>query len=149
MGNFVRDVIDRLQPVIQASGCGIALHTEADVAGHWDPFRIEQALNNLINNACRYAPSCMITVEVRQDAPNTVTLIIADNGPGVAAHDQDRIFSRFERAISANERSGLGLGLYVVRQIADTHGGRVTLTSEPGKGCTFCMTLPTDDEHSY
>ena len=118
---------------------------DSHVAGVWDKFRLEQALNNLLNNACRYAPQSDIVVRVRQDAPDTAALSVSDNGPGVAAEDQQRIFSRFERAISASERSGLGLRLYIVRQIAATHGGRVALKSEPGQGCEFTLVLPTHD----
>ena len=145
LGDFARDVVDQMRQIIEAAGCRVTLTVDREVAGLWDKFRLEQALNNFLNNACRYAPKSDIVVRVRQDAPDTATLSVSDNGPGVAAKDQHRIFARFERAISASERSGLGLGLYIVRQVVAMHGGQVALKSDLGQGCEFTLVLPTHD----
>jgi signal transduction histidine kinase len=72
-------------------------------------------------------------------------LWVRDAGPGVAAEDQERIFSRFARASASRRRSeGAGLGLAIVRAIAEAHGGRVMLSSRPGDGATFTIVIPLD-----
>ncbi len=72
-------------------------------------------------------------------------LWVRDTGPGVAPDDQERIFERFARASASRRRSeGAGLGLAIVRAIAEAHGGRVTLSSRPGAGATFTVVVPLD-----
>ena len=66
----------------------------------------------------------------------------ADQGTGIAPEDLDRIFGRFERAVSPRQYGGLGLGLFISRQIAEAHGGRIAVASTPGRGSTFTVTLP-------
>jgi signal transduction histidine kinase len=74
--------------------------------------------------------------------PDTVRLSVRDHGIGIAPHDAARIFERFERAVSVRHYGGLGLGLFIVRQIVDAHGGRIHLESQPGAGATFTVELP-------
>jgi signal transduction histidine kinase len=69
-------------------------------------------------------------------------LTVQDQGIGIAKEDQSRIFERFERAVSPNEASGLGLGLYIVKEILEAHGGSIRVESELGKGATFIVRLP-------
>jgi signal transduction histidine kinase len=71
-----------------------------------------------------------------------VAVSIADQGPGIPPEEQPRLFDRFYRASSAGSRKGTGLGLYIVRMLAEAHGGSVRVTSEVGKGSTFTFTLP-------
>lgn len=71
-----------------------------------------------------------------------IRVSIIDRGLGVAKENHNRIFERFERAISANEVSGLGLGLYISKEIINAHGGKIWLESEPQKGSTFHFELP-------
>lgn len=69
-------------------------------------------------------------------------MAVKDNGIGIGKDDHARIFSRFERAISASEISGLGLGLYIAKDIVEAHGGTITVQSELGQGATFVVELP-------
>ena len=69
-------------------------------------------------------------------------LTIRDHGRGIAKEDQERIFQRFERAIKASEVSGLGLGLYIARQITEMHQGTIEVASAPGGGAAFTVELP-------
>jgi signal transduction histidine kinase len=69
-------------------------------------------------------------------------LRVRDHGIGIGAQDQARIFERFERAVSSREFGGLGLGLYISRQIVQEHGGDIRVESVPGSGSTFCVELP-------
>jgi signal transduction histidine kinase len=67
---------------------------------------------------------------------------VQDGGIGIAPETQQRVFERFERAVSARHYGGLGLGLYIVRQLVEAHGGEIALESMPGKGSTFTVELP-------
>ena len=107
-----------------------------------DPAAIEQALANLLDNAVKYSDAIKeIRVRVRSDR-HAATVEIVDRGVGIAAADHDRIFDRFYRASSALRRPGFGLGLPIVRELVQAHGGRVDMTSVPGKGSTFRISLP-------
>jgi two-component system phosphate regulon sensor histidine kinase PhoR len=109
---------------------------------HVDPAAIEQALANLLDNAVKYSDAIKeITVRVRSDR-HVATVEIADRGVGVAAADHDRIFDRFYRASTRLHRPGFGLGLPIVRELVHAHGGRVDMTSVPGGGSTFRISLP-------
>lgn len=109
--------------------------------GPWDAFRLEQVLTNLITNAIRYGAGTRVGVRTEREATCAV-VHVHDDGPGIAEPDQARIFQPFERAVSPNDASGLGLGLFISRQIAEAHGGSLTVTSQPGRGTTFSLRLP-------
>jgi nitrogen-specific signal transduction histidine kinase len=109
---------------------------------HVDPAALEQVLANLLDNAVKYSDAIKdITVRVRSDR-HMVIVEIADRGVGVAPADQGRIFERFYRASGALHRPGFGLGLPIVRDLVQAHGGRVDMTSVPGAGSTFRIILP-------
>lgn len=107
-----------------------------------DPAALEQVIANLLDNAVKYSgPIKEITVRVR--AERTVAIVeVADRGVGISAADQARIFERFYRAPSASHRPGFGLGLPIVRELVHAHAGQVFLTSTPGAGSTFRVSLP-------
>ena len=107
-----------------------------------DPAALEQVLANLLDNAVKYSGSMTeITVRVRAER-HLAILEITDHGVGVSPADQARIFERFYRAPSASHRPGFGLGLPIVRELVKAHGGRVEMTSTPGDGSTFRVSLP-------
>ncbi len=107
-----------------------------------DPAALEQVLANLLDNAVKYSGSIKeITVRVRAER-NLAILEVTDRGVGVSPADQARIFERFYRAPSASHRPGFGLGLPIVRELVHAHGGRVEMTSTPGVGSTFRVSLP-------
>ncbi len=101
-------------------GCQFKIHSVAPVSGIWDRFRIEQVITNLMTNAMRYGAGKPIHIEVSV-VKNCARLIVRDEGRGIAEGNHARIFQRFERAVSASEVSGLGLGLYIVSQILEAH----------------------------
>ncbi len=140
LGAVVRDVLERHQGGLSQAGCSVSMAIAPDVVGRWDRFRVEQVLSNLLTNAMKYAPGPLeVCVEVDE---GTARLVVCDHGPGIATRDQERIFLPFERAVSYMKLSGFGLGLYIVRQIVDAHGGVVHLDSAPGRGSTFIVELP-------
>lgn len=99
---------------------------------------------NLIDNAVKYGGEQVEVVVRLQHAAGTLKLSVGDNGPGIARDEQKRIFDRFYRARSARDKRarGSGIGLALVKHIAEAHGGRVAVESEPGHGATFTVTVP-------
>lgn len=123
------------------TGCEISLKAEYEVRGYWDEFRIEQVIVNLLTNALRYG--CGTPVEVRLEADwRAAQITVRDGGQGIAAETQDRIFEPFERGQDTGVSAGLGLGLYISRQLAEAHRGTLSVHSAPGDGATFTLTLP-------
>lgn len=127
------------------------IHVERKLApgleGSWDKLRLEQVISNLLNNAAKYAPGANLRVSTAA-SPGFVTLLVQDNGPGIAAGSEERIFQRFERDEAAGQVSGLGLGLYIARSLVEAHGGRLTLDPPaPGGGASFRMELPLLSEN--
>jgi signal transduction histidine kinase len=107
-----------------------------------DPERLRQIFGNLIDNAVKYSPVGG-PVEVRVSQSNgAVTVSVRDRGPGIKAADQRVIFEKFGRVAAGNSKPGSGLGLYIARSIAETHGGTIAVSSAPGRGATFTVTLP-------
>ena len=109
-----------------------------------DEARLRQVLSNLMANALQHTPEdAGITVRVGTDADSAV-LEVCDEGPGMRPEDAQRIFERFYRADSSRARAsgGTGLGLSIVDSLVYAHGGRVTVTTAPGRGCRFQVTLP-------
>lgn len=132
---------------IDQAGCAVETTIPTDLpAISGDPAWLEQALRNLIGNACKYgAAGKWLGVSARQDA-TSVSIAVADRGAGIERTDRDRIFEPFYRAKSAMEaqKPGSGIGLSVVRRIATAHGGTVDVASEPGHGATFILRLPKE-----
>ena len=106
-----------------------------------DPNRIQQAVSNLLDNAVRYSPEGGVVEIVAAPAEDTVRIEVRDQGPGIPPAELDRLFDRFWQASKAN-RGSAGLGLSIVRGLAEAHGGAVTVESELGKGSTFALVLP-------
>lgn len=138
---LVKEVADRLSPQLQTAGCEVRLELGMPVRGHWDLFRIDQVVTNLITNAVKYGGGKPIQIVVEEIA-GEARLIVADQGMGIAPEHHSRIFERFERAVEGRTISGLGLGLYITRQIIEAHGGTIRVESEVGKGATFIVSLP-------
>jgi signal transduction histidine kinase len=111
------------------------------IVAMWDRGRIEQVLTNLISNAIKYGAGNGITLATHAEG-DQVFVSVRDQGIGIAKADQERIFQAFERVESVHRVGGLGLGLYIGRQIVTAHGGSLRVSSEPGCGSTFVLELP-------
>ena len=136
-----RDIAGRLEPEMIRERCALRVDAPAPVIGRWDPLRMEQVVVNLCTNAAKFAPGTTIDLLVRAEG-NEAVLSVVDRGVGIAAEDLDRIFGKFERAAPASSYGGLGLGLFVVREVVRAFGGRVEVQSQLGQGSTFTVRLP-------
>ena len=138
---LVRDLVEQSSEQFVAAGCTVDIEDCRPVIGNWDRFRIEQVVTNLLTNAMRYGAGKSIWVQVNA-SPVEARIVVRDQGRGIAKENHERIFQRFERAVSGNEISGLGLGLYIVSQILEAHHGSIRVESELGQGATFVVALP-------
>jgi signal transduction histidine kinase len=130
-----------MAPELSRLACPLRLRTNGPVVGRWDAMRVNQIVTNLLSNACKYGAGKPIDVVVEADE-GVARLTVRDQGIGIAQADAERIFECFERAVSARHYGGLGLGLYITRQVVEAHGGNIGVSSEPGAGSTFVVELP-------
>ena len=122
-------------------GSKIFIIVEQNIVGKWDPMRIQQIISNLLSNAIKYGEGSPIEVTLSADL-GMVRLQVKDYGMGISREMQTKIFERFQRAVSNKNITGLGLGLYIVRQIVEAHGGSISVEGELGKGSLFIVELP-------
>ena len=113
------------------------------IVGRFDRRRLDQLLTNLLSNAFKYGAGKPVHFEVTA-ADGVARLEVRDEGIGIRTDDLERVFGRFERAVSPRNYGGLGLGLFVARQIAEAHGGAIALRSSPGEGARFIVELPLE-----
>ncbi|HYO55342.1 HAMP domain-containing sensor histidine kinase [Archangium sp.] len=143
LSSLVREVCERFAEQARHAGSDLLMEDCPQVEVHWDRLRVEQALSNLITNAIKYGAGGPISVRAEwQDGE--VSLQVWDRGIGVADGDHERIFNPFERAASGHRVESLGLGLYIVREIARAHGGTVGITGREGGGSCFTLRLPLE-----
>ncbi len=140
LAEVVGTALAALQKTADDAGCRVDFASEP-VRGNWDRIAVERIAANLVGNAVKYGRGRPIEVAVRADG-DAALLTVRDHGIGIAPADLARIFEMFERAVSAREYGGLGLGLYIVRRLAEAHGGSVSAESRPGEGATFTVSLP-------
>lgn len=136
-------VVEAIQEQARTSGISVTLAAPESLFLEGDEFRIEQVITNLLTNALRYGQGkpVAVTVGVREQEPEAF-VSVRDQGNGIAPADQERIFEQFERTDDAAQVGGLGLGLYIARQIAQAHQGRLEVRSTPGEGAEFILSLP-------
>lgn len=141
LSEMALDVVERFRE--QATGKGVRVEVEpvTSVVGCWDRLRIEQVMTNLLSNALKFGEGRPIRVGVQANGRAAV-LSVADQGIGIAPRDLGRIFNQFERVVQQRSFGGLGMGLYIVRQIVEAHGGRIDVESAPKQGTVFRVTLP-------
>jgi PAS domain S-box-containing protein len=141
--SVVREVADSLGEDLLHAGCEFRLKVDAaaPVRGFWDPSSLDVVVTHLLTNAIKFGAGRLISTEIETD-DGLVRLIVSDKGIGIPPEKRPHIFERFERAVSSSHYGGLGLGLYIVREIVESHGGSVRVESHPGAGSTFIVELP-------
>jgi signal transduction histidine kinase len=143
LAELVPEITTGLAAQAAEAGCTLDVRVPDHVRGAWDRGRVGQVLVNLLSNAIKFGAGKPIEVTLAQVGP-TARLQVRDHGSGIAAADRDRIFERFERAVSLRHYGGFGVGLWVAREIVLAHGGALTMASSPGAGATFTVELPVD-----
>lgn len=139
--HLVTEVAGNFREQLQKSGNLLTIAGEEECMVMGDPFRIEQVLNNLFSNAIKYAPGVPIDLRFTREE-NRVKLEFHDRGPGISPDRLPFIFDRYERATSNQRISGLGLGLYITRQLVEAQAGSIDVASGAGAGTTFVVYLP-------
>jgi len=154
VAQLVRETLDAVAPV--AKGNGVALRTEFDGelgGAHNDGFKIKQCLLNLLSNAVKFSDGGAVTLHARRERHNGAEWLrfdVADTGIGMSETELGRLFQPFVQADASVTRrfGGTGLGLAITREFAQLMGGDVTVTSAPGKGSTFTLTVLADFSES-
>lgn len=141
LGTVMTSAVSQLRP--KAEGKNITITLEREKANAvFDPKWTEEALYNLLDNAVKYTPSGGSVSVSTTVYPMFSAVHVRDTGPGIAEEEQPKIFQRFYRGEAHREDEGVGIGLYLVRQIAEGQGGFVKVRSQPGQGSTFSLYLP-------
>lgn len=139
--DLLNDILQHFQMEFKEKGCAISLAGDTKIIGHWDKLRLEQVIVNLISNAIKFGAGKPIAVKAFVEN-GKAKFTVRDMGIGISKENQTRIFERFERAVSINSFGGLGLGLYIVKELVETHGGHISVESELGEGAMFIVELP-------
>lgn len=140
----VAETLNRFSDELAGAGIETTFDAPKRLELPLDKFRIEQVVSNLVTNAIRYAPRAPVEVKIRESDGKAI-IVFSDNGPGIAAPNRERVFDRFERLYSARSIKGLGLGLYIVKEIVDAHGGKISIENAKRRGASFVIELPTQE----
>lgn len=138
---MIESVVDHLSELIASAGCALTLNLESGVIANVDRFRMEQVIINLLGNAVKYGKGHPIEISLKKIG-GTAEISVRDHGIGISEEDQHRIFERFERSSQASEFGGMGLGLYIAKEIVALHDGSIRVKSRRGEGATFTVRFP-------
>lgn len=141
LAEVARETLDRLGAPAQKAGSVLDATLPGELLGQWDRMRIEQIITNIVGNAIKFGGGKPIAVRLTGTS-TCAELTVRDQGIGIAADKLPLIFNRFERGSSGRGYGGLGLGLFITRQIVEASGGTIEAESEVGVGSTFVVTLP-------
>ena len=141
LASVIQSAISQLAPKAEEKGISIVAES-TDAEAVFDPKWTEEAIFNMLDNAVKYTPSGG-EVRVRVTSYELFSAVhVSDTGPGIPEEEQPKVFQRFYRGMEHRNEEGVGIGLYLVRQIAEGQGGYVKVTSEKEKGSTFSLYLP-------
>jgi two-component system OmpR family sensor kinase len=137
----VADAVNDFRPIISRSGSEMITSIEEGIVTVTDPIVISEIVENLLSNAAKYGQGKPIEF-ILSAAGGLARIVVRDNGIGIKAADLDRIFGRFERAVRREEYSGFGIGLWLVRNLAESMGGSITVVGNVGEGSVFTVSIP-------
>ena len=141
-GEITRHATELYEEVAEAGEVSLTIETRGTVPIVGDPTRLRQAVANLVDNAIKYTPAGGRVVVEAELIDGRAVMRTTDNGPGVPAEEQSRIWERLYRCDQSRTASGLGLGLSMVRAIMHAHGGEVSVHNAPTGGAVFELSLP-------
>jgi signal transduction histidine kinase len=143
LAEVVERAVDLYRDVADAKGLALNVSANDDVMVFGDRVRLEQAAANLIDNAVKYTTrGGRVAVDVQREEDGRARLRVEDTGAGIPAEELPRIWDRLFRGDTSRTERGLGLGLSFVKAIVEAHGGSVAVSSEPGRGSSFSVSLP-------
>jgi PAS domain S-box-containing protein len=141
LAGLLREVAGRFEEQAARVRSELRVQAPRPVVGQWDRSRLEQVVTNLVDNALKYGPGMPVELRLQARGDRAV-LSVTDQGIGIEAGNLARIFNRFERAVSERNYGGLGLGLYISREIVEALGGTIRVESQPSVRTTFTVELP-------
>ncbi len=141
VAELAREVAARFEPEAERARGRLDVRTEGPLVGRWDRLRLEQVITNLLSNAVKYGAGKPVHMRVEPEGEKA-RLTVWDEGIGIEPRLLARIFEKFERAVSERHYGGLGLGLYISRQIVEALGGSISVESEINQGARFTVRLP-------
>ncbi|WP_163989558.1 sensor histidine kinase [Pyxidicoccus caerfyrddinensis] len=141
LAKLVREVVERHGDQATAAGCALTLRVDEDATGLWDRQRLDRVVTNLVSNALKFGRGQPVEVRVHADADHA-RFTVKDAGIGISTEAQQRLFCRFQRVHDGGHHPGTGLGLYIVRQLVEAHGGSIQVHSRAGEGAEFTVELP-------
>ena len=152
VGELVHDAADAVRPMVESKELTLQVEVGPDLPPLWaDTKRMTQVLQNLLSNAVKFTPGGgeVRLSATREGEGGEILFTVADTGIGIPLEEQEQIFEPFYQVenIEIRRTSGTGLGLAIVSRIVAAHGGRVELESQPGRGSTFRVYLPTTRPH--
>jgi signal transduction histidine kinase len=137
-----KSALEHCSDLLRRAHCDVHfVAPEESIIGQWDRMRVEQVITNLLDNAAKFGESKPIDVMLSR-SDGVARLVVRDHGIGICSEDVPRVFDRFERGVPVRHYGGFGLGLWVARTIVDAFGGDIDVSSTPGAGTTFSVTLP-------
>lgn len=139
---MIRDVIDLFGPVAEDKRVAVDLSESGTLSLHADAQKLQRILSNLLDNAIKYTPSGGSIMILADGTDQEVRIIVRDTGAGIPAHELNQIFDRFYRGEKSRSEPGSGLGLSLARAFVLAHRGTIAVTSTPGEGTEFTITLP-------
>jgi signal transduction histidine kinase len=143
LGNLVRAIIDDLEPLLLENQATLINQiSDAFPLVNADPTMLRRVFENLLTNALKHNPPGLHVTLEATIAGDMIRCSVQDNGVGMTPDECDSLFDRYTRGTRARRSTGIGLGLYLCRQIITAHGGQIGAISAPGQGATFWFTLP-------
>lgn len=140
---LVKEHVEEFREQFELNRTPLTLHASDPVWLIGDRTKLGQVITNLLTNAMKYGNQAPVHITVAKEN-GMAKLVVQDQGIGIAADKHQKIFERFERAVSARSISGLGLGLFIAHSIVSHHNGKIIVESEPSKGSTFTVELPAE-----
>lgn len=141
LGLIVREAAERFSEDLRSRSGGLTVEAEP-IPGRWDRTLVEQIITNLVANSLRHAPGAPVEVRAMRAGEEGALIEVSDRGPGIPPDMQESIFERFTQVGPGRQGGGLGIGLWIVRQIVTALGGSVSVVSQPGHGSAFTIALP-------
>lgn len=138
---MVQEVVEGFRIAADAAGVEIEIRKTKEIFGHWDRYRLEQVVLNLLMNAVKYGKKKPVTISL-SESDHRAILSVKDQGDGIRPEDHQRIFEKFERVATDKSIKGMGLGLYICNNFVRAHGGEIRLLSKWGEGAEFQVILP-------